>query len=50
MHLLLGVFLTAPEDLHQVLLTLIQGGVEFPDPVVRVLLYYLFRTYSIHLF
>ena len=28
------VFLTAPQDLHQVLLTLIQGGVECPDPVV----------------
>lgn len=29
------VFLTAPEDLRQVLMTLIQGGVEFPDPVVK---------------
>ena len=28
-------FISAPHDLHQVLLTLIQGGVEFPDPVVN---------------
>lgn len=24
-----------PQDIHQVLMTLIQGGVEYPDPVVN---------------
>lgn len=32
-----------PEDLHQVLLTLIQGGVEFPDPVAQKISFNILR-------
>ena len=28
------IVVLAPQDIHQVLMTLIQGGVEYPDPVV----------------
>ena len=28
------IILLGPQDIHQVLMTLIQGGVEYPDPVV----------------
>ncbi|PFX29322.1 Exportin-T [Stylophora pistillata] len=32
-----------PQDLHQVLLTLIQGGVEFPDPVAQKISFNILR-------
>ena len=28
------IVVLGPQDIHQVLMTLIQGGVEYPDPVV----------------
>ena len=28
------IIVLGPQDIHQVLMTLIQGGVEYPDPVV----------------
>ena len=44
------IVVLGPQDIHQVLMTLIQGGVEYPDPVVsNDCDIYIIHTY-LHLF